>query len=75
MKREALLIGKKGVTADSPEVLIQYFTDRVKQLKEDLEELNFLQHSVNIKIICGQIAEMKNHMMIIQSKISKKNTI
>jgi hypothetical protein len=71
MKREALLIGKKGVTADSPEVLMQYFIDNIRQLKNDLEELNFLQHSVNIIIICEQIKEINQHMKLVEQKISR----
>lgn len=71
MKREALLIGKKGVTADSPEVLMQYFSDHIRQLKNDLEELNFLQHSVNIIIICDQINEINSHMKLVEQKINR----
>jgi hypothetical protein len=45
----------KIVLTDSKETLIAYYVDRIKQLEEQLDQLNLLDHPARIKEVCIEL--------------------
>jgi hypothetical protein len=47
-------------SGDSREVMIDYYSGKILQLTDELNDLTILQHPIQIQTICGKIMAIKN---------------
>ncbi|MBS1565583.1 MAG: hypothetical protein JST39_14435 [Bacteroidetes bacterium] len=46
-------------SGDSREVMIDYYSGKILQLKEELNDLTILQHPIQIQTLCSKIMAIK----------------
>src|SRR5437773_12472458 len=56
------------VPADSPEILYQYYSDKIAYLQTQLNSLNLLEHPCEIQFVCGQITQIKRKSLVLARK-------
>jgi hypothetical protein len=67
MKTEERLTEENVLQEKSPEEMAAQYKAQIKELAQDLEYLNFLDHSVQIQRICWKIKAIKisyNQLML-----------
>lgn len=67
MKTEERLTEENVLREKSPEEMAALYIKQIKELEQDLEYLNFLDHSIQIQRICWKIKAIKisyNQLML-----------
>jgi hypothetical protein len=59
MKKTKILLEEKEVKGDSPEVMTAYYTSKLRHLHKELDQLNILEHPVEILSICTRIQALQ----------------
>ena len=62
MKRAEVFPDEMSVKGDSPEVMKAYYNAKILQLLKELNQLNILEHPVQIQRICERIRKMKDKL-------------
>ncbi len=60
MKKTKTMTKDVMVRGDSREVMIDYYKGKLLELEDDLNDLNILQHSIQIQSICAKMIAIKN---------------
>jgi len=60
MKKTKAMTKEMVVRGDSREVMVDYYKGKLLELEDDLNDLNILQHSIQIQSICAKMIAIKN---------------
>jgi hypothetical protein len=71
MKRAEVFPDDMSIKGDSPEVMKAYYNAKILQLLKELNQLNILDHPVQIQHICQRIRKMKDKLYSLDNKKSR----
>ena len=62
MKRTEVFPDEMGIKGDSPEVMQVYYNGKLLQMEKELNQLNILEHPVQIQHICKRMKKVKDKL-------------
>ena len=60
---------------DSAEVKQQYYRERISYLRQELDELNLMEHPIEIAFICGEISSTQKLLKALSLKPGKNRQL